>query len=74
MNMLIFASLFLLWSVNFIFTKFWIIGEIIDLIVLAAINIIIDNYRYNNFLVDEKSISTTIIINSVEKNSTFKNL
>ena len=39
------------------------------MIVLAAIIITekIDNYRYNNFLVEEKNIFTTIIINSVEK-------
>ena len=61
---------YLLWSVIFI------IGKIINLIVLAAIIITgkIDSYRYNNFLVEEKSIFTTIIINSVEKNSTFKKL
>ena len=60
---------FLLWSLFFIFFGIWIIGEIINLIVLAAIIITekIDNYRYNNFLVEEENIFTTIIINSVEK-------
>ena len=58
---------FLLWSVNFIYLEFWIIGEIINLIVLPAINITgkIDNYRYN-FLVVEKNINYN--------NSTFKKL
>ena len=48
----------------------------INLIVLAARNITgkIDNYRYNNFLVQEKNIFATIIINSLEKDSTFKKL
>ena len=60
---------FFLWSAFFIFFGIWIIGEIINLIVLAAIIITekIDNYRYNNFLVEEKNIFTTIIINSAEK-------
>ena len=60
---------FLLWSVFFIYFRISIIGEIINLIVLAAIITTekIDNYRYNNFLVEEKKIFTTIIINSVEK-------
>ena len=60
---------FLLWSVFFIYFRISIIGEIINLIVLAAIITTekIDNYRYNNFLVEEKNIFTTIIINSVEK-------
>ena len=37
-----------------------------NLIVFAAINITgkVDNYRYKNFLVEEKNIFTTIIINS----------
>ena len=49
--------------------EFGIIGEITDLIFLAAMNITgnIDNYCYNNFLVEEKNISTAVIINSVEK-------
>ena len=66
----------MLWPANFIFSELGIIGEIINLIVLAAINITgkIDNYRYYNFLVEKKNIFTTIIINSVEKNITFKKL
>ena len=61
--------MFLLWPVFLIFLGIWIFDEIINLIVLAAIIITekIDNYRYNNFLVEEKNIFTTIIINSVEK-------
>ena len=60
---------FLLWSLFFIFFGIWIIGEIINLIVLAAIIITekIDNYRYNNSLVEEKNIFTTLTITSVEK-------
>ena len=59
---------FLLWSVNFIFfgiLSYWWNNQ---LIVLAAVNITwkIDNYHYNNFLVEKKKF-TTIIINSVEK-------
>ena len=66
----------MLWPANFIFSELGIIGEIINLIVLAAINITgkIDNYRYYNFLVEKKNMFTTIIINSVEKNITFKKL
>ena len=66
----------MLWPANFIFSELGIIGEIINLIVLAAINITgkIDNYRYYNFLVEKKNIFTTIIINFVEKNITFKKL
>ena len=66
----------LLWSLNFIFSEFWVIEKIINLIILAAINITwkINNYCYNNFLVEEKDIFTTTVINSVEKNSTFKKL
>ena len=67
---------FLLWSVNFIFLQFWITGKIINLIVLAAINVtgIIDNYRYNKFLVEGKNIFDTVINNSAEKNCFFKKL
>ena len=66
----------MLWPANFIFSDFGIIGEIINLIVLAVRNITgkIDNYRYYNFLVEKKNIFTTIIINFVEKNITFKKL
>ena len=51
------------------FFGIWIIGEIINFIVLAATIITekIDNYRYNNSLVKEKIIFITIITNSVEK-------
>ena len=45
-------------------------------IVLGAANITekINNYCYNNFLVEEKNIFTNIIINSVGKNSAFSKL
>ena len=48
----------------------------INFISLAAISITgkIDSCRYNNFLEEQKHIFTTIIINSVERNSTFKKL
>ena len=61
--------MFLLWPVFLIFLGIWIFDEIINLIVLAAIIITekIDNYRYNNSLVEEKNIFTTLTITSVEK-------
>ena len=65
----LFRIAFFLWSLFFIFFGIWIIGEIINLIVLAAIIITekIDNYRYNNSLVEEKNIFTILTITSVEK-------
>ena len=61
--------MFLLWPVFLIFLGIWIFDEIINLTVLAAIIITekIDNYRYNNSLVEEKNIFTTLTITSVEK-------
>ena len=61
---------------SFSFLEFWITGEIITCIVLAAINITakINNYHYNNFLVEGKNIFITIVMNSVKKKEYFKEI